>query len=254
MSTLRRLNEQGMARLLEFLHAVKSDSSLAAPVEILDHESTSQDLGDVEVDIEQHTFGSRFAAARYLHERLSATGLGNIDQDRGLWAWLSLFYFEELCPPDKKWKRTPGENARWVPDSGHAFRYYRHLLAGPYRIFHTHRTDPDRAMILLCGPLHRPGDIVEQLASRQELVTNASLLATATALYLDRTTDLPKRGANSTERLNERTRGKPGTVRRLVDVYKQFDLTWDLYSMDAESVVAMLPREFDKYTNPSVDV
>lgn len=247
MAALRRLNETGVERLLEFLHAVKADSSLAPPVEILEHASTSEDLGDVEVDIEQRIFGSRFEAARYLHDQLDKSRLPNIDKDRGLWAWLALFYFDELCPADKKGRRLPGQDARWIPDTGHAFRYYRHLLAGPYRIFHTHRSDPAKAMILLCGPLHQPGDIVEQLASRQELVTNASLLATATALYLDGKTGLPKRGATSTEKLNDRTRGKPGTVRRLVDVYKQFDLAWDLYAMETSSVVMLLPNEFSRF-------
>lgn len=247
MATLRRLNEKGIERLLEFLHGVKTNPELAPPSEILDHADTSEDLGDVEILIQPQLFGSRFAAAKYLHRQLDASGIDGIDQDRGIWAWLSLFYFEELCPPNKKGHRSPGEDARWVPKPGHAFRYYRHLLAGPYRIFHAHRSDPQKAMIILCGPLHQPGDIVEQLASRQELVTNASLLATASALYLDKKTGLPKRGATTTEKLNGRTRGKPGTVRRLVDIYKQFDLAWDLYDMETTSILQMMPREFKRF-------
>ncbi|HCO27060.1 MAG TPA: hypothetical protein DIT97_30135, partial [Gimesia maris] len=90
-------------------------------------------------------------------------------------------------------------------------------------------------------------DIVEQLASRQELVTNGSLLGTATALYLNKETSRAKRGVTTTEKLNGRTRGKPGTVRRLIDVYKQFDLAWDLYAMDTESVVSILPKEFNRF-------
>ncbi|MAC55311.1 MAG: hypothetical protein CME31_22450 [Gimesia sp.] len=247
MALLRRLNENGISRLLEFLHSVKIDPKLAPPIEILEHGDTSEDLGDVEIIIEPQVFGSRYAAAEYLHGQLSDSGLDGIDHDRGVWAWLALFYFEELCPADKKGRRSPGQDARWVPESGHAFRYYRHLLAGPYRIFHAHRSSPDKAMILLCGPLHQPGDIVEQLASRQELVTNGSLLGTATALYLNKETSRAKRGVTTTEKLNGRTRGKPGTVRRLIDVYKQFDLAWDLYAMDTESVVSILPKEFNRF-------
>ena len=38
MTMLRRLNEQGIVRLIEFLHAVKSDSSLAlASTDLLDN-------------------------------------------------------------------------------------------------------------------------------------------------------------------------------------------------------------------------
>lgn len=221
MTQLRRLNDAGIARLLEFLHGVKDDPTLAAPLEILTHPSTSTDLGEVCVEVEHQTFGSRFAAAKYLNETLDGSGLIQIEQDRGLWAWLALFYYEELCPPGKKGQRKPGEDARWVPESGRAFRYYRHLLAGPYRIYRAHRDHPEQAMIVLGGPLDRPGDLVEQLASRQELVTNGALLATASALYLDPANGMPKRGVVTTEKTGGRRRGKPGTVFRLIDVCRQ---------------------------------
>jgi hypothetical protein len=71
--------------------------------------------------------------------------------------------------------RKPGERARHIPDATNFLRYYRHLLAGPWRTYRTHRDDPGRARVVLCQPLHTPGDLVEQLASRQELVTNRRL-------------------------------------------------------------------------------
>lgn len=245
MSFLRRLNERGMNQLRDFLHQVKTNSNLAPPFDILTHESTSEGLGDIEVRYKH--FGSRFSAAEYLYPLLDVSGLPDIEQDSGLWSWLALFYFEELCPAGKNGKRNPGEDARWIPASNHAFRYYRHLLAGPYRIFKAHKDNPECAMILLCGPLDKPGEIVEQLASRQELVTNSALLGSATTLYLNQDTGLPKRGVTVTEKHNDKTRGKPGTVRRLVDVFKQFDRVWDLYSMSPDSVVNILPDEFKKW-------
>lgn len=247
MTQLRRLNEAGISRLLEFLHGVKNEPNLAVPRDILTHDSTSTDLGEIEVEIEPQIFGSRFAAAKYLLETLDGSGLTQVEQDRGLWAWLALFYFDELCPTGKKGQRKPGEDARWVPESERAFRYYRHLLAGPYRIFRAHRANPQAAMIVLCGPLDSPGDLVEQLASRQELVTNESLLATASALYIDSKNRLPKRGVVTTEKIGGRRRGKPGTVFRLIDVCRQYDVAWDLYAMTPESVVAMLPKEFNRF-------
>lgn len=247
MTQLRRLNDAGISRLLEFIHGVKSDPALAPPLEILTHPSTSSDLGEVEVDVEHKQFGSRFAAAKYLFETLDDSGLTDVEQDRGLWAWLALFYFDELCPPDKKGQRKPGEDARWVPESSRAFRYYRHLLAGPYRIYKAHRSHPEQAMIVLCGPLDRPGDLVEQLASRQELVTNGALLAAASEMYLEPDTGLPKRGVVSSEKAGGRRRGRPGTVFRLIDVCRQYDVAWDLYAMKPDALIEMLPKEFDRF-------
>ena len=75
--------------------------------------------------------------------------------------------------------RKPGALARHIPEPGNFQRYYRHLLAGPYRIYRAHRDDPQRALALLCQPLDSPGDVVEQLASRQELVTNRGIMELA---------------------------------------------------------------------------
>jgi hypothetical protein len=247
VTQLRRLNDVGIARLLDFLHRVKDDPNLATPREILHHPSTSTDLGEVSIEIEQQIFPNRLSAAKYLFEAFDRSGLTQIEQDRGLWAWLALFYFDQLCPAGKKGQRKPFEDARWIPESGRAFRYYRHLLAGPYRIYRAHRDHPEKAMIILCGPLDSPGDLVEQLASRQELVTNAALLATASALYLDPQNGLPKRGVVTTERSSGRRRGKPGTVRRLIEVCSQYDVVWDLYAMAPQAVVEMLPKEFDRF-------
>jgi hypothetical protein len=237
MPIIRRLNQAGVARLVEFLDSLCTDTPQGVPAGILTHTDTSQAL-DVGVEIQQRTFGTRIVAAQYLNECFTAAALQNVEGDCGLWAWLALFYFEELCPAGAGGKRKPGERARWIPDVNNFQRYYRHLLAGPYRIFRAHRDDPSRAMALLCGPLDRPGDIVEQLASRQEIVTNSGVMACATRLYIDPENNRPKRGAGS--------KGA-GSPRRLADVLNQFDVTWDLYSLTPEGLLVLLPREFDRF-------
>ena len=79
---------------------------------------------------------------------------------------------------------------------------------------------------------------MEQIASRLELVTNKAIMSIATELYIDEETDLPKRGAG----------GKSGgSPRRLADIFNQFDLTWDLYYMDKDHILQMLPAEFDRF-------
>jgi hypothetical protein len=235
------LNDSGIARLLEFVHGVKNDPTLAAPLEILTHPSTSTDLGEVCVEIEHQTFGSRFAAAKYLYETLDGSGLTQIEQDRGLWAWLALFFYEELCPPSNKGQRKPGEDARWELQMAPR-RYYRHLLAGPYSIYKAHNQCPNSVEILLCGPLDEPGEIVGQLAATQEIVRNRPLLAAATSLYLDPETRRPKKGAAS-----KPTPRRAGTSRRFVQLFNQLNVVWDLHAMQPDSILEMLPQEFDRF-------
>jgi hypothetical protein len=101
-----------------------------------------------------------------------------------------------------------------------------------------HRDDPKRAFALLCTKPQSPGEVVEQLSSRQEIVTNASIMEVATRLYVDSSTGRHKAGAG----------GKgPGSARRLADIFFQFDLTWDLYSMTKDEIIEMLPSEFSGY-------
>jgi hypothetical protein len=232
-----RLNESGIAIFAGWLETLKQGGSVQAPASLLTNPETTEALA-VAVEVEQRTFANRFEAAEYLFTRFTAAGLTDVDNDRGLWAWLSLFYFDAVCPAGKGGSRKPGAQPRHIPEPGNFQRYYRHLLGGPYRIYRAHRDDPKRAMALLCQSLDTPGDVVEQLASRQEVVTNPGVLALATKLYVDK----------ATQRIKPRAGGKSsGSARRLIDVLDQFDLTWDLYASTGDELAAVMPKEFAKF-------
>ncbi len=234
---LRRFNEKGIELFWSILETFTTDARQELPSNML-YDDQLTELIEPEVEIEEREFSNRFEAAEYLFNTLSSTGILDIEKDRGLWAWLSLLYFEQLCPPDQNGNRRPGERARWIPVVSDYRRYYRHLLAGLYRIRKAYKDNPERAMVLLCTPLDKPGDFPEQLASRQELVTNPSVIEAATRLFVDEKTHGPKRGS----------RGKgPGSVRRFAMILNQFDLTWDLYSLSVEELLSMLPVEFNRF-------
>ena len=233
---LRRLNDEGLRQFAEYLAALKTTPTLAPPVALLDDPATSEEAAPVAVWPMQ--FPNRLAAGRWLNELLESAALPDPAREKGVWAWLSLRLFDTVCPADGRGHRKPGELARHVPDAANFQRYYRHLLAGPWRIVRTHRDAPDRALAVLCQPLHKPGDIVEQFASRQELVTNRAFISAATKLYVDATTQQPRSGSGG------KTRGAP---RRLADFCNQLDVTWDLYAMKASELIEKLPKEFDRF-------
>lgn len=240
---LKRLNDKGIARFADFLDSLTGEAPFPYPSALLtDPEATEEISPSIEID--QRTFGNRYAAAEYLYSLFKDSGLGNIERDRGLWAWLSLFYFEELCPSDASGRRKPGERARWISETSVSWRYYRHLLAGPYRIYSAHSDNPQRAMLVLCGSLHQPGEIVEQIASRQEIITNPGIMEAASRLYYDAFSSRPRRGAT--------TKTGRGTVRRFTAILNQFDVTWDLYSLEARDVIQMLPDEFSRFCRVAV--
>lgn len=236
LRSLRRLNKQGIDRFADFLDALAGQPSLPRPAGLLTDPQFSEEVVPP-VQIEDRTFGSRFAAAEYLFNLFKESGLTGIERDQGLWAWLSLFYFEELCPADGRDRRRPGERARWLLNLS-ARRYYRHLLAGAYNVYQAHEDRPERTIALLCGPLHQTSDVFLELADSQELVTNRSIMEIATILYYDPDSGKPKRRV---------ARNYPGGARRFGEVLAQFDCTWDLYSVDVTTLLGMLPKEFDRF-------
>ena len=97
-------------------------------------------------------------------------------------------------------------------------------------------------MSLLASPPHSPGDVVEQLASRQEYVTNNTVMQVATILYVS-----PEGRIKAGAAGGGRGGGRPGNVRRFVDFLNQLDLTWDLYGLEVDTLLDMLPSEFDRF-------
>jgi len=234
---LRRFNDEGINRFGQFLDALAADGALAVPNDLLTDTVCSVPVSPGP-EVQAREFASRMEAARYLDSVLTGVKGCDVERDAGLWAWLSLFYFEQLCPPDGRGHRKPGERARWIPAVDEARRFYRHLLAGAYRVYRAHRDNPEMAMVLLHTPLQRTGHFWYQLASRQELVTNPAIMEAATELYLGQCGTKPKRGATSEI---------PGGVFRFAAVLNQFDTVWDLYAMRKEQILDLLPGEFDRF-------
>jgi len=234
---IRRFNSAGIDFFRHEIEAMAEEARRPPPTGLLEDDRFTEvlpALGDVTAEI----LATRMEAALRLNQILGDPPPDGVFADTGLWAWLTLFFFDSVCPQDESGGRKRGALARYIPEGTDYRRYYRHLLAGPYRILRAHRDDPDRAMALLCAPPWKPGDIVEQLASRQELITNPVLMEVATRLYYDSATKSAKRGAGAKS---------GGAARRLAAVVDQFDVTWDLFSMPADALLKKLPKEFDRF-------
>jgi len=237
---LRRLTPVGIAKLNEYLDLLESDPKRIPPSNLLEDTESSEIFGKP-TEVQKRTFGTRYAAAENLDELLTKTGVTDAERDVGLWAWLTLLFFDELCPKNKTGDREPRERPAYIPEPQNFQRYYRHLLLGPFLIFRAHRSNPKRAMALLCKPLPIIDDIVGQLAARQEFVTNPAVVELATQLYFDPASGTTKKGAG----------GKGGgSPRRLTDMLWQFDVTWDLYAMSLKEFWTVLPKEFEKFRPP----
>ncbi len=234
---LRRFNSDGIATFASYRARLALEPNLPPPFQMLGDPALTEEIpGDI--DVPKRNFETRLEAGRFLNELLEHSGIALPERDRGLWSWLTLYYFEAVCPADGNGNRDPQDEARLVPLLDNHQRFYRHLLLGPFLIVRAHRDNPERAIAMLCNPLWKPGEIVEQLASRKELVTNRGVVELATRLYYDKEKKSFKRGAGSSRK---------GAARRLAALLNQLDLTFYLYGMSADELLALLPKEFDRF-------
>jgi hypothetical protein len=220
-----------------WLDGVAAEGYGHAPASLITGEEHTQPFpGDL--TIKPRAFESRLDWGRYIDTLLTGDSATSLQANHGLWAWLTLVLFDQVCPPDGQGRRKVSHRARYIPTGSDFRTYYRHLLEGPWRIVRAHRDNPERTLVLLAGPLHSPGDIYEQLASRQELATSRTVLEVATSLYIDPQSRKRKRGSGGSG---------AGSPRRLADVLLQFDLTFDIYAMEPQGLLRMLPKEFDRF-------
>ena len=237
---VRILTEEGICSFRDYLASLRAGATGKPPHELL-NDAWSSAKFDFDVEIEELEFATALDAAKYLYEVIGGIGHSRVDQNVGLWTWLSLKYFDQLCPVIRNGSRRPGQDYRFilVPE----FRYYyRHLLFGAYTVFRLHG---ERAPLLFDGPPSEINKFRLELACRQGFITNRGIIEAASLLYYDADRSRAKRGAAATTR-------KPGTLFRFIDVVQQLDLTYDLHSMTGEQVLDLLPSEFNEWRSPGV--
>ncbi len=232
-SQLRCLNETGIERFRAYLQSLREGGTDPPPRDMLTDPRTSL-VFEPDKTIEDREFPTRREAARYLNEVLG--DVPGVEENVGLWSWLSLFYFDQVCPPRNDGKRKPGRDYRHIPELGY-LQGHRHLLGGPFLVYRLHG---ERARLLLASPLYRENHFHHQLASRQTLISCPAVVEAATLMYYDETRNRPKRGAQDPDR-------PPGGLLRFVDVLQQLEVNYDLHSMDGQTLLQLLPQEFDRW-------
>lgn len=235
-NSLRRLNAEGVSRFAAYLAELREDRTRAPDRSLLVDESTSEFMAGA-VALEKPGFSTKKQAAEYLHPRLKMLNHPDLFRDGGLWSWLALYYFDDLCPCING-TRKPVANPHYILDAINYTRRYRHLLATPVLI---RDAIPDHNRIYLNAPLSIHGDLVEQTMSRLYLVRIAGVREAIDRLYYDTKLGAVKRGAL--------TRTRRGNLReRLTIRIHQLSMTYDVSAMSGAQLIEALGAEFDGWT------
>jgi len=234
ITTIRVLSKQGKEKFINYIQAVKNGSSESPPISQMAYTPWSFEFTP-EIKVEDKKFSTRTEMGQYLVELFEAANIDrkNIVNNLGLWSWLALFWFDILCPPASDGLRKVRENARYIYSLDWR-DYYRHLVASSWMICDLHR---EYSRLFLECPVYIHNDFVEQVASRQDIISNKPLVEVIDRLYWNKKTNSPKK--------NSSNRHVPGNVRRLIAVVYQFELTYDLRRMTSSEILNLLDKEFN---------
>ena len=241
---LRAFNEEGSNAFRRYLSELRENGCLPVPYAMLENDALTVTVKG-SVNIDNVPIKTRMDAARFLHSILVGKVDPNEYENNNMWAWISLYFFDQLCPADSNGQRTPGMDYRYIPSMEFMGGRHRHLLKIPFSIYLSHG---DKARVLLCNEIDSPGDMNEQIANRQNLLSSTGIMEALELLYYDNSTGRVKRGFIN----KSKKKLKAGTLDRFWKIIGQLELTYDLYAMPGSKISSLLPGEFDEWRFPSL--
>jgi hypothetical protein len=172
------------------------------------------------------------------------TGLGPENADRMLlipnvWPWLSLLYHDTTFP-QKNGKWQTGDDARHLIQAIHGRKQdqsHRHLVKSAVTNVLRFR---EYAVVLMGNQIGQ-SKIEEQVMSRRvnpPLAHHKEFVKTLYLLYWDAEADDVKRGASGEG---------AGSVMHMIDLLTQFDMTFDIASLEVNDFMRLLPNDFGRF-------
>jgi len=227
---LRSAGQRDFERMVEQMRIGELSKS---PAHLLQDQLAVEKLG-FDVEVKEGGFSSRQEMGEHLVAALAGVDRALFIGDRGFWDWLALQWFDDLCPVKASGERKPSEAASYVMSEDYK-RRYRHAVYVTWQLVETHG---ENARFLLFKEPSVRGELTEQLMARQYYLSCCGLIEAVKRLYWDESTGSLKRGAG----------GKgAGSPRRLVGWLQQIEVTFDLHSMSADQLLALIPDEFGKF-------
>ena len=232
---LRELTEAGIELAREFLaHLHENPEADRTPPDKLFRDERYSRVFDNNVRVEPRSFGTRREAGAYLAPLLAPIRHRIIDH-AGVWSWLGMYYFEQIV-------RVKDGRVQLHTDESVLFlggrlqqRRYRHYLWLSWRIYEQHG---ERASFLLNQPSTTRGDLVEAIGGYARIFNSQGLVPLILRLYTD--------GEKTRVGFSAKT-GRPGNIRRLPAALDQLELTYDVYGMEPDALLDILPPAFREW-------
>lgn len=222
------------------------------PFHLLDDSIYCEDIQyEFTIDTEK-IFETTFELGAYLNEVVfvDVEDPITLESQSGIWSWISLALIKSLLSRGAARKNRPLDLPHYIEVPGQQGRRlsYRLIVRTAWRLARLHGPLAEVAL----GSRRSPwGEMAEQMTSRQEIFSHPSFWAVAHQLYLNSKGEL-RRGATSqrpaSARKDPRNHVGRGGVRRLPFTFRQFDRTYLTRAMTKEQMLALLPKEYEKWS------
>jgi hypothetical protein len=230
----KRLNRAGRREFERMVEAMRSEQPTKAPIQILNDTYAVEDL-PFELEVAEPGFKSRFEMGQHLVDILANVDRSEFLGDHGFWDWLALYWFDDFCPKKADGSRKkPSATPNYVMSEDYK-RRYRHAVYVTWQLVEMHG---DNAKFMLFKEPDVRGELTEQFMARQYYLSCGGVIRAAQRLYWDAEVGKLKKGAGSKSF---------GSSRRLVAWLQQIEVTYDLFSMDAEQLLELIPNEFKRF-------
>ena len=231
---MRKLNKSGIKEFQYFIDNLRNGGKQNTPDYLLTDPSTSEIL-EFDLELEKKIFSNRYDLGVYLVEKLKGTDVQKFMGDSGLWNALALFWFNQLCPVKADGSRKPSMVYNYVLSENYNHRP-RHSIFTTWQLVDLYG---EHSRYLLSRELPVRGELIEQLMARQYFLSCAGIMLAASSLYYDQDRKTFKKGATS--------RNKAGTVDRFVTWLQQLEINYDLFSINSDDLIGLMPKEFDRF-------
>jgi hypothetical protein len=232
---LRRFTDSGIEQFRIFLAKARENANVLVPVELLEDDAHTE-VVDPEIEIEDQSFATRADAATYFHAKLAVLNADDVNSDSGMWSWLSLYYFDQVCPV-MNGRRTVRNDYTYIYEAGVMRHFYRHLLYVAWRI---KQIAPTHNRLFLHSKVHVMDKVTTEVMKRLYLTRIPAIFEAIDRLYWNETSRGPR-----TSIVNPRKREMPGDLTtRLPIRLRQLEKTYDLYSLSADQLLELLGEEF----------
>lgn len=239
ITQVRRFNESGVREFTERLESLRGGhTALIDEALLLDPQWSAPT--DPNVMIEQHSFTTKKGIAEYLYPAIRPILDAIGEQDPGLWAWLSAFFWDSVCPQAADGKRKVLSPYHYVFGYANEQNSKKHLIAMSVKLY---AAAPD-CRLLLHTPCYSATKIAESVSTRLSFMRLPGLLQLLDRLYWDEAKGRPKPNVADPRVVH------PGDLdSRLPSRIRQLELTYDLTDLNADQLLNLLGDEFKAWAN-----